>query len=271
MGLGRAEGIGVSVPKAVIWLGWLALLMMQVPLIHTVWVSFSPDMLLTPPVSNWSFRWYAAFMEDPQWSRAAARSLVTGVLASVVAVPAGTMAALGLRGLAGMSRTWAMALLLAPACVPAVALGLGLLQAAHALGVAGGWAVLVFAHALLGLPLVVLLARMGLSARVAELEAAARGLGAGPILVAWRVTLPLIAPWLFAAAVAVFVISLNDAVVAVFVCGPDTETLPVVAWRQLRHAAGPLVAVAGTVTLAISVLACLFMIKRPERRRDAPE
>ena len=255
----------MSLPPVVRLLGWLALLMLQGPLVYTVWVSFSPDMLLTPPVADWSTRWYAAFMEDPQWSRAAIRSLVTGVLAAVVAVPLGAMAALGMRGLAGWSWTVALAALLAPACVPGVALGLGLLQVAHGVGVAGGWPVLVFAHALMGLPVVVLLARMGLSDQVVELEAAARGLGAGPLAVAWRVTLPLVAPWLAAAAVAVFVISLNDAVVAVFVCGPDTETLPVVAWRQLRHAAGPLVAVAGTVTLAISVLAGLFLLKSPER------
>lgn len=271
----------MSVPAVVRWLGWLALLMLQAPLMHTFWVSFSPDMLLTPPVADWSTRWYAAFMEDPQWSRAAARSLATGVLAAMVAVPMGALAALGLRGLPARSRNAVLALLLAPACVPAVALGLGLLQAAHAVGVAGTWLVLVFAHALLGLPVAVLLTRMGLSARVAELEAAARGLGAGGWTVAWRVTLPLVAPWLASAAAAVFMISLNDAVVAVFVCGPETETLPVVAWRQLRHAAGPLVAVAGVATLAcaggvgwvVMVVATRLRrnLKSPERRREAPE
>ena len=70
----------MSLPPVVRLLGWLALLMLQGPLVYTVWVSFSPDMLLTPPVADWSTRWYAAFMEDPQWSRAAIRSLVTGVL-----------------------------------------------------------------------------------------------------------------------------------------------------------------------------------------------
>lgn len=143
-----------------------------------------------------------------------------------------------------------------PATVPGVALGLGLLQAGYAMGVAGQWPCLVGAHILMGFPVALLVVRMGFTPSLQELEAAASGLGAQASVVAWRITLPLLWPWLAASAVAVFVISLNDAVVAVFVCGPDTETLPVVAWRQLRHSAGPMVAVAGAITMlaALSVM-----------------
>lgn len=225
--------------------GWLLVSALLVPVAHSVWVSFSPDMLLTPPVAAWSARWHIEFMGDPQWTGALGRSLLAAVLAAGVAVPLGAMAAL-----APSKNGAAMAVLLAPACLPGAALGLGLLVLAHAAGLAGTWAALVLAHALLGLPVAVLLARLGCSAELETLRAAARGLGAGPWETARRVTLPLLAPWLWAAAGAVFLISFNDAVVAVFVCGPDTETLPVVAWRQLRHAAGPLVAVAGVASLA---------------------
>lgn len=226
-------------------LGWLLVWALLLPVAHSVWVSFSPDMLLTPPVAAWSLRWHIEFMGDPQWTRALGRSLLAAVLAAGVAVPLGAMAAL-----APARHGAAMAVLLAPACVPAAALGLGLLVSAHAAGLAGTWAALVLAHALMGLPVAVLLARLGCAAELELLRSAARGLGAGPWETARRVTLPLLAPWLWAAAGAVFLISFNDAVVAVFVCGPDTETLPVVAWRQLRHAAGPLVAVAGVASLA---------------------
>jgi len=226
-------------------LGWLLVSALLVPVAHSVWVSFSPDMLLTPPVAAWSLRWHIEFMGDPQWTMALGRSLLAAVLAAGVAVPLGAMAAL-----APARHGAAMAVLMAPACVPAAALGLGLLVAAHAAGLAGTWAALVLAHALMGLPVAVLLARLGCAAELELLRSAARGLGAGPWETARRVTLPLLAPWLWAAAGAVFLISFNDAVVAVFVCGPDTETLPVVAWRQLRHAAGPLVAVAGVASLA---------------------
>lgn len=256
----------MSHPAALRLAGWAALAALQVPMALTLWVSFSPGMLPRAAVDGWSLRWYRAFLEDPQWSHAAARSLAAGFMAASVAVPLGTMAALGQRALGNRARTAALALVLAPACVPAAALGLGLLQAAHASGMASSWAALVFAHALLGMPVVVLLARMGLTARLEELEAAARGLGAGPLAVTQRVTLPLLAPWLLAAFAAVFMISLNDAVVAVFVCGLETETLPVVAWRQLRHAAGPIVAVAGVATLGASALGLAILFKLKERR-----
>lgn len=256
----------MSHPASLRLAGWAALAALQVPMAITIWVSFSPGMLPRGAVDGWSLRWYRAFLEDPQWSHAAARSLAAGLLAASVAVPLGTMAALGLRAAGARAGKTALALVLAPACVPAAALGLGWLQSAHASGLAGTWAALVGAHSLLGLPVAVLLARMGLSPRLAELEAAARGLGAGPWVVTRRVTLPNLAPWLLAAFAAVFMISLNDAVVAVFVCGPETETLPVVAWRQLRHAAGPLVAVAGVATLAASALGLAILFRLKERQ-----
>lgn len=233
--------------------GWFVLILLQIPLVMTFWASFSADSLLTLPTTRWSMRWYVDFIYEPQWSRAAFRSLIAACVAAGIAVPLATAAAWSLREWPQRFRYYVLGALLMPATVSGVALGLGLLQVAYAVGLAGQWPCLIGAHTLLGFPVALLVVRMGFTPSLQQLEAAAAGLGANPSVVAWRITLPLLWPWLVASAVAVFVISLNDAVVAVFVCGPDTETLPVVAWRQLRHSAGPMVAVAGTITMVASL------------------
>ena len=224
--------------------GWVAIAGLLAPLVFAAWVSFSPDSFLTPPAGEWSTRWYVAFASDRRWVAALGRSLLVGAFAAVVALAAGAML---------------------PACVPPAVLGMGLLPLLFAAGLWGNPLGLVLAHGLLGLPVVFLLARNHLDQTPPDLEAAARGLGAGPWQVAFRVTLPLLRPAILAGAAAAFVISLNEAMLTAFLATPSTETLPAVVWPQLRYSASPLVAVAsGASTLAaiVGVWATIRVVRR---------
>jgi ABC-type spermidine/putrescine transport system permease subunit II len=89
------------------------------------------------------------------------------------------------------------------------------------------------------------------------MEEAARGLGAGPARVLWRVTLPLCRPGLLAGAVLSFVLSLNEFFLALFLGAPRTETLPRAIWPELRYSLSPLVAVASVIALVVALAAAL--------------
>jgi ABC-type spermidine/putrescine transport system permease subunit II len=91
-----------------------------------------------------------------------------------------------------------------------------------------------------------------------NLEAAAQGLGANPRQVFRHVTLPLIAPGIFAAALFSLVISLNEVTLTLFLSTRYTETLPRVIWPNLRFAMTPLVAAASCVLLALTLPAVLL-------------
>jgi putative spermidine/putrescine transport system permease protein len=97
-------------------------------------------------------------------------------------------------------------------------------------------------HATIGLPIAFLIIQTCMTEQLRELDAAAAGLGANPIDVARRVTLPLLTPVLLAAGIAVFVLSLNESLVSVFLATPTNETLPAVIWPQLRYSPSPMVA-----------------------------
>jgi ABC-type spermidine/putrescine transport system permease subunit II len=206
--------------------GWLALVLLLTPLAWAVWVSFTPDEILRPPLTRWSGRWYARFLADPRWTAALGNS-----------------------------------------CVPPVVLGMGLLPTMHALGLWGSYLSLVLAHGLLGMPLVFLTVQASLKGVPAELEQAARGLGAGPLTTFWRVTLPLCLPGLLAGGGLAFVLSLNEFFLALFLATPETETLPRVIWPELRYSLSPLVAVASVFTLALTALACLLLAAVSSRYR----
>jgi ABC-type spermidine/putrescine transport system permease subunit II len=226
-------------------LGWAALALLLVPPLWAVWVSFSPGELLRPPVERWSLRWHVTFFTDARWTAALFNSVVVAAGASLVAVLAGVPAALTRSARLGR-------LVLLPLCVPPVVLGMGLLPTMHALGLYGTYLSLVLAHGLLGMPLVFLTTRAAHDAMPADVEEAARGLGASPWTVFRRVTLPLCGHGIAAGAVLAFVLSLNEFFLALFLASPDTETLPAVIWPRLRYTLSPLVAAASVYALAVT-------------------
>jgi putative spermidine/putrescine transport system permease protein len=116
---------------------------------------------------------------------------------------------------------------------------------------------LVLVHAALGLPIAYLIVQSHLTGRLLEWEAVARGLGASRWQSVWRVTLPLLRMPLAAAVISVFVLSLNETMISLFLATPHNETLPAVSWPELRFAASPLVAVASCATAIIGTMGIL--------------
>jgi ABC-type spermidine/putrescine transport system permease subunit II len=231
----------------------LTLAALLAPLAVALWVSFSPDELLRPPLDDWSLRWYRQFFREPRWQDALVNSLVVGTGSAVVAVAAGVPLAVAVTRATFAGRRLLAGLVLAPLCVPPLVLGMGLLPLWHLLGLWGTRLALVLAHAMMGLPIVYLAARAALEGVPPGLEEAARGLGAGPWRTFWRITWPLVRLGVLTGAALAFVLSLNESVVALFLAAPETETLARVIWPELRYSLSPLVAVASGLTLAATL------------------
>jgi ABC-type spermidine/putrescine transport system permease subunit II len=240
--------------------GWSMVLAVLSPLLYAAWISFSPDSFLTPPAGEWSLRWYAAFLRDRRWSMALARGLVVAAASSGVAVAAGAPLAYAVARLRFRGRALLGGAALLPACVPPAVLAMGLLPLLYAAGLWGSLTGLILVHGLVGLPVVYLIARTHFAAADADLEAAARGLGASPWQAFRRVTLPLMRPALLAGAASAFAASLNESMLTLFLATPRTETLPAVVWPQLRYSPSPLAAVASCVSVAVALLVALAVL-----------
>jgi ABC-type spermidine/putrescine transport system permease subunit II len=250
-------------------LGWLTLVALLAPLAQACWLSFSPDEFLTPPTSEWSLRWYGEFFRSPRWTAALRESLAVGGLAVCASLATGLPLAYALARLHFRGKSLLLGAALLPLVVPPVLLGIGLLPTVQALGLWGTVASLALAHALYGMPLVCWLTRLALADVNPDIEAAARGLGAAPWKVTWRITLPLIAPAVLAGAVLAFVLSLNEFILSLFLGTPDTETLPRLVWPTLRYTLSPLVAVAScltTLTTALGIGVVAWTMGRVFRR-----
>ncbi|MEM8550778.1 MAG: ABC transporter permease [Pseudomonadota bacterium] len=211
-----------------------AYLVVLAPVVVLIFSSFDAGSIFRFPPREYSLRWYEAAVESREYRSALGASTLIGTLAALISLVFGTLAAYGLvRG--GLRAAPALeAVLIAPLVLPLIVWAIALLQIYAWLGVSGSFGGLVVAHATVTLPFTVRIMVANFSQLDPALEEAAASLGASPLTVWWRVTLPLVAPGLILSAAISFLVSFNDVVVASFIAGAQWITFPVRLYSQLR-------------------------------------
>jgi putrescine transport system permease protein len=247
----------------------LGLAFLYAPILVLVAYSFNASNLVTV-WGGFSTRWYAALFADAPLIAAAWVSLRVAVLSSLIATALGTLAALALeRHGRFRGRGLFTGLVYGPMVMPEVMIGLSLLLLFIGVGLDRGIATLVIAHATFctGFVAVVVAARLrGLDR---ALEEAAADLGAGPLRAFLTVTLPLLAPAVAAGALLAFTLSLDDLVIASFVSGPGSTTLPMRLYSQVRLGVNPEINAASTLLVGLVSVAVLLASWLTARRGGA--
>ena len=249
---------------------------LYLPILVLVVYSFNRSRLVTV-WAGFSVHWYGALAADARFRAAALTSLEIGIAAASAALVIGTCAGFAMARFARFrGRLIFGFLLMAPLVVPEVILGLSLLllfvAAESVLGWPAGRGILTvtIAHATFAACFVAVLVRAQLARFDRTLEEAALDLGARPLTVLWRVTLPGIAPALVAGWLLAFTLSLDDLVVASFVSGPSATTLPMAVYSSVRIGVTPEINALATIFLGVVIaLVSLagWLMARQERRR----
>lgn len=250
------------------WFG-LVVIFLVLPLLLLFPISLSPTQFLRFPPEGLSLRWYAAYFSDQSWQDATWLSLKVGALATVLSLLFGTAAALGIVRGRFPGRQVVYALMIAPLIVPTVILALGLFIVFARARLLENLAALVLAHTVIAVPYVVLIVSAALRNLDATVERAARVMGAGPIAAFRHVTLPAIAPALFAGGLFAFFASFDELVITHFVSGA-METLPVRIWNDLNLRLDPTVAAVACLLILLSVLG-MGVAEALRRRGAAPQ
>jgi ABC-type spermidine/putrescine transport system permease subunit II len=239
------------------WIGYLVLALLLTPLVLTILASFAPSLYLELPHGEWTLHWYREFFADIIWVQALGNSLAIAALTALLSVIISVTTAMALvRSHFRWKTAWEGALLL-PVVLPGVALATGMLSVVRLTPLWGTQLSLALAHTVLAMPVAYMVVRASLQQVDPNLEAAARGLGAGPWQVFRFVTLPLIIPAVLAATLFALVISLNEITLSLFLATRYTETLPRVIWPNLRFALTPLTAAASVILLVLTLPALI--------------
>ena len=245
---------------------WLILLFLVLPIGIVFPLSFSSGTYLSFPPPGFSLRWYAAFFASSEWTHAALVSIQVAVPVTLLSLLLGTPAAIGLARGDFRGKRLVNALVLSPLIVPGIIVAIGCYFVYAQYGLIGSPIALILGHTCLAVPFVVINVSSALGGVDPRLQQAAANLGAAPLAAFRQVTLPLIAPGMFAGAVFAFITSFDELLVSLFLSGTGAVTLPRRMFDEIRYDIDPTIAAASC--LLIVTTSALMLLAELLRRRS---
>jgi putative spermidine/putrescine transport system permease protein len=256
-----------NIPLGLKIFGVVVGVLLILPTLVVIPMSFSSSSLLKFPPEGFSLKWYGVFFTDPLWSSAALRSLQVASLTVVLSLILGMGTALAMirgrfRGKSGIE-----VLILSPIIMPIVVLAVGLYFVYSDWKILGSVGGLVLAHTVMAYPLVYISLSTALKGLDSRLEDASASLGAPALYTFRRITLPLITPGLLTGALFAFVMSWDELILSIFLTGPTIKTLPVVMWDQVQTELSPTLAAAATIVMLVTIALILCALLVGTRRK----
>ncbi|WP_055552364.1 ABC transporter permease [Streptomyces sp. NBRC 110028] len=238
----------------------LILLFLALPIIVIVVTSFGADAFGTFPPSSWTLGWYRAlFADGSKWPAALSLSVLVASITTVFSVILGITAATALTRSELPLRSAVYALVLGPLLIPQVVTALGLFLLFEPASMLGSPIAIALGHTVLASPIAVMILVATLRGIDERLEDAAASMGAGRLTVARRITFPLAAPGIVAAAIFSFITSFDEFFISQFLSSATTVTLPVQVFNALSYDVDPSVTAVSAVLIAIAVLALVLV------------
>ena len=246
--------------RVLLWasvLFWLSFIL--APILVTIASSFTSAEFLTFPPRGISLRWYARVLEFDWFLESTKVSLLLASVSTLVAAGLGLAAARVLSHYRFRGRALFEYIMLSPLVVPGVVFGFAFFNMVIQLGVEDlSFLNLVVAHSVVTLPLILRSVWSSMAGSDVSLEEAAQSLGASPMRTFWTVTVPTVLPGIIAGAIIAFTFSFNDITVAIFLVGPETQTLPVQLMSQIEYT--PDASPAAITSIIIFVTLILFFV-----------
>ncbi|MGI9233939.1 MAG: ABC transporter permease subunit [Woeseiaceae bacterium] len=237
---------------------------LYIPLVFVIVYSFNDSRIATI-WGGFSTRWYGELFRNEQVLDAALLSLQIALTSATLATLLGTMAGLVLARFSRFKgRTLFSGMISSPMVMPEVITGLSLLLLFVTLQQLTGWpgqrgfSTITIAHTTFSMAYVAVIVQSRLISMDESLEEAAMDLGGRPLRVVFDITLPLIAPAMIAGWLLAFTLSLDDLVIASFVSGPGSSTLPMYIFSKVKLGVSPDINALATLIIAAVSLGVLI-------------
>ncbi|NNE89382.1 MAG: ABC transporter permease [Silicimonas sp.] len=238
---------------------------LYLPMLILMIYSFNASKLVTV-WGGFSTKWYGELLQNQAFLDAAWVTMKVAFLSSTIATVLGTMAAYALvRRRRFVARPLFTGMIYAPLVMPEVITGLSLLLLFISIGLDRGVLTIVLAHTTFAMCFVSVVVSSRLVSFDRSLEEAALDLGCSNFEAFRFVTLPIIAPAVFAGWLLAFTLSLDDLVIASFTAGPAATTLPIKIFSSVRLGVSPEINALSTIIICvvtIGVIAASIVTKR---------
>ena len=238
------------------------------PVAVLILYSFQGTLFPIPPFNGPSLRWYQAVLNDARLTDGLLNSLLVAVVTSALATLLGFLSAWGFARFHLPASAALRAFITLPLTVSYLIIGMGLLIFFNWLGMPKSLVAAGIGHVVINLPLCFAIIYSQMGEHQANIERAARDLGAKEWQVLLLITAPMLWPALFASFFLSMTFSWDEFVIAFLLTRFDT-TLPVEIWNLLRAGLNPKTNAVGSLVFGVSiVLAIVFELvafrKRPQ-------
>ncbi len=258
----RERVSALSYWAVVIGLGGFTLVYMIVPIGIAVLMSFTDGLTLRFPPEGYSLRQYRALL-DPVRSgpihTAAINSIGIAAWTALGAVLVAAPAAFGMARLGRRSATALEPVLLSPLVLPSLVYSLAALLVISNLGMGPAYGFVVAGHIVVFAPLMYRTSLAVAQQIDPAQEEASTTLGAGRLRTFLRVTMPALIPGVLAGGFLVFMQSMDNVSVTLFLADPETTVLPLRMFAMIEDSLDPRVAAISGLLVAATVLVLLVV------------
>ncbi|MBM3583602.1 MAG: ABC transporter permease [Alphaproteobacteria bacterium] len=228
------------------------LVFLYMPIVVMVVMAFNRSALYELPI-EWDTVWFQALAGNERLLTASMNSILIALANTVIATVLGTMAALAFARFRFRGRNLMRLLLLPTITIPWLIIGTAMLVLFFWIGIGRGLHAILLGHVALSIPYVVIVVGARLAGFGPALEEAAASLGASPWQTFVRVSFPVIAPGVVAAALFAFAVSFDQFVISYFLSPPGVSTLPVEIYAAIRKGFTPEVNAISAIIILVSM------------------
>lgn len=255
MGVSLEDVVSRLAIVAVKGLKVFAVLFLLLPLVVAAHQAFLPTVAFElVPENGFTLRWFGV-LGHPEFLSAVWVSLVIAVVATIVSLVCGTLAALALARSSFRGREFINMIFLSPMMIPPVVKGLSFVLYFGIVGLRPGFTSLLLAHIVITLPYVIRVVYPCFYGLDRSLEEASRNLGASDFQTFWKITFPLIRPGVFAGAIFSFIMSIDDVGVSIFLITPDTTNVSVLLLTWAHSVADNTLAAVSLTLVVVTLIA----------------
>lgn len=230
----------------------LILVFLYLPILVMIVMAFNRSALYELPFT-FDLVWFKALLRNDRLLGASWNSLWIAAATALIATALGTLVSIAFARYEFRGKRVLQLLLLPPIAIPWLIIGTAMLIFFFWAGIGRGLHAILLGHVALSLPYVITVVSARLSSSGPELEEAAATLGASPLQIFRRITLPMMAPGIVAAALFAFAVSFDQFVISYFLAPPGTSTLPVEIFTAIRKGFTPEINAISSIIIIISM------------------
>ncbi|MDB5370378.1 MAG: transporter permease [Roseomonas sp.] len=255
-----------NVSRPVRGLAWAIICFLLLPIAIVFPVALTDKRYLSLPEEHLSLQHFANLFSSAEWLSSIGQSFVIACAATALTVTVGTFCAIGCWRIGSKLADFVRVLMLVPIIVPTIVYALGIYRLWVDLRLLDSYAGLIIAHAVTGIPYVVIIVSTALAHFDARLEQAARNLGANLWQRLWLVILPGILPAVVSSAIFAFIHSWDELVLALFLASRTVFTLPRRIWDGINEHLDPTMAAVAVLLIFVTAGLLVFDLWLRSRR-----